>query len=154
MNSFYQEAHKILKPNGTLAIFAYQHLHILESPKASQLLEDFSTKTMAPWWDERRPRLDRLYSDPDYTTHHPFAELKRTVYEPHESMLRKDWSLGQIRNYLSTWSPYKKYLETAPANQQDPIDSLMKNIQRELDSNNQDLVVPVAWRFVLILARK
>ncbi|KAJ3362023.1 hypothetical protein HDU91_003640 [Kappamyces sp. JEL0680] len=91
---------------------AYGHFYSPEFARLGPLIKHFSEVTMHPYWDNRRPRLDRMYSDPEFLTS-PFASLERRMFDDvsEPAILKMDWTLKNVQLFLETWSPYKTWLE-------------------------------------------
>ena len=116
---------------------------------------EYSEKTMRPYWDDRRQRLERLYSDQDYNTNHEFSKFERKVYKASDAdpLMSKKWTLLQIEMYLRTWSPYKKFLLERKEGQEDPLEAFISKVKKMIGSDAED-ELDVAWNFVVILAKK
>ncbi|KAJ3306569.1 hypothetical protein HDV03_004698 [Kappamyces sp. JEL0829] len=153
MPAFYKEAHRVLVPSGTLAYWAYGHFYSPEFARLGPLIKHFSEVTMHPYWDNRRPRLDRMYSDPEFLTS-PFASLKRRVFDDvsEPAILKMDWTLKNVQLFLETWSPYKTWLEKGSG--PDPIQALMKTISDEMGAESLDHPLEVRFPIVLIVCKK
>lgn len=108
MEVFYAECMRTLKPDGTLAIWAYGHMQFKDYPEMSKMMVEYSTVFMAPYWDKRRVYLDNMYSDPEYTQS-PFKvsiinqTFSRNVYPDAETgnstIMTSRWSFTGIKQY-------------------------------------------------------
>ncbi len=59
--TFYPEARRILKPEGTLAIWGYDTVNIPKQDEANQFLQTFYKETMGPYWSKQRRHIDNHY---------------------------------------------------------------------------------------------
>ena len=157
MEAFYASAFECLEPGGVLAIFSYCHLLFPSHPSVYDEMIKFTQVTLKPYWDERRPRLDRLYADPDYLMT-PFPKMERRLYDGVENPLIMNfkWSLAQVKEYINTWSAYKSYLvATASLGEKtDILDELIDFIRKETKVTSDDQVLDVAFQMVVILCLK
>lgn len=49
-SKFFEEAKRILKPRGTLAIIGYTFCYIIGNQEANDIIRDFGLKEMSPYW--------------------------------------------------------------------------------------------------------
>jgi trans-aconitate 3-methyltransferase len=151
MELVYQNAFQSLKQTGTLAIWAYGHCVFPDYPELTRMFLEYSMDFLASYWDPRRERLDRLYSDPEYTMS-PFPVYNRQMYPDDENppLMKMQWSWEQLSNYLKTWSPYKLYKEKNP-NQPDCVDIFIAE-GKSMATNVATL--NITFPIVLILCKK
>ena len=57
LDRFYPEAKRILKPDGSLAIWGYD-VPKLKAASANQLLSQLYSGTLGPFWDAKRKHVD------------------------------------------------------------------------------------------------
>ena len=148
MEKVYQNCFEMLKPSGTLAIWAYGHCQFPE-PELTQAFEHYSTVTLGAYWDPRRGRLDRLYSDPDFIQS-PFPIWNRQVYpdSTHPPLMTFNWTWETLTRYLKTWSPYKTFKAKHP--EQDCVDEYIQHAKTLVQTESLQVVFPV----VLITCKK
>ena len=102
--SFYDEAKRVLKPGGVLAVYGYGNM-ILENKESNDLVSDFYWKTLHPYKHANRRHIDELY---------------REVVLPFERTERHDFSMGvsmtlpQVIGYLSSSSYYQGFIKSNP----------------------------------------
>ena len=99
-NKFYQEAKRVLKPNGIIAVWCYV-LFYTDNVAFNFLINSFYTDIVSPYWPPERKYLDEAYT----TIPFPFTEITSI---PKFSIVNH-WSCKQIINYLQTWSGVKAY---------------------------------------------
>ncbi len=95
---FFSEVQRVLKPDGIIAIVAYQFLNIDE--EIDEVLAKFYYETIYEYWPPERSHIENSYQDIPF----PFEE----VSTPHFEMTAQ-WSLGDLIGYLGTWSAVRRY---------------------------------------------
>lgn len=111
---FFQEARRVLKPGGVIAVWGYGLMSI--NPTIDPLVHDFYTRVIGPYWDPERKLVDNQYRDIDF----PFEEIPTTTFE-----FSFDWTLENWRGYLSTWSSVQKFIK---AHGHSPVDDLAAQV--------------------------
>lgn len=105
---FYNEAKRVLKPNGVIAAWCYSLCSI--SSKIDPIVKDLYFKILG---DEYWPK-ERLFIDTHYETiPFPFHKL----HPPHFH-IEKKITFEELLGYLNTWSAVKEYKKR---NSHDPI---------------------------------
>ena len=110
LESFYQEAERVLKPSGVLALWCYGLAQV--SPEIDALVETFFSDTVGPYWPDKRSHIDNGYT----TLAFPYEELATPEFE-----MKLTWTVNQCLAYLQTWSAAKRYEAECGVN---PIDTL------------------------------
>ena len=116
MPLFYKECKRILKPSGTLAIWAYGSIHSDDfAEELDPLFLEYCTVTLKDYWDPRRTKLDRLYIDDEFVKT-PFRDFKRVVFPFEDASVKmaKQMSAEDVRRYYTTWSAYKTFKDKCP----------------------------------------
>jgi len=114
-DSFYQDAHALLKPGkGVLAIWGYA-LNTMQTNEATDVVKWFHTDMLGPFWDDRRKILDGGYAScpPPSSLFHPIERVPDCAIE------WRGVSLDNYINYLQTWSSYQTYLRADPKENSD-----------------------------------
>ncbi len=126
---FFNEAKRVLRPGGVIAVWAYTLLKI--APEIDPLLDHFYYKTIAPFWPSERLIVDDRYRGIEF----PFAEMT-----PPKFQLGADWNLNQLLGYIRTWSATRRFTS---ARGFDPVSEL----ERELLTKwgNREQMRPVLW---------
>ena len=160
MPKFYAECSKVLKPSGTVAIYAYGHFISPMNPEITRLSLQFGMETMDPYWDPRRRFLDNMYSDPEFVNQSEFKIFERRLYTPLQSetnqnvVMYRKWSLKQIRAFYLTWSPYKTWLEIKGGQGLvDPIDVVIDEMKAAVGAVDENFELDIYWPIVLLLAK-
>ncbi|KAI3436337.1 hypothetical protein D9Q98_002390 [Chlorella vulgaris] len=152
---FYNEAGRVLKPAGVLAVWSYG-LPVIESPlrnipyealaAANSLLEQLYSVTLGQYWDERRALVESGYQglEPDGAV---FTRVERQ-----ELTMQAELSVNAAVGYLSSWSAYAKFRRCNP-DAEDPLVAfkrqLMETLQLEDDECDGALVLRSAVPLIL-----
>ena len=97
--AFFREVQRVLKPNGIVAVWAYNLLSV--SPPIDRLIMEFYEETTGPFWPPERTIVESGYREVEF----PFAELTPPSFE-----LETRWTLHQVLGYLRTWSATQKFV--------------------------------------------
>ncbi|MFN7967437.1 MAG: class I SAM-dependent methyltransferase [Acidobacteriota bacterium] len=101
LDKFYRECRRVLRTNGVVAVWCYG-THRVE-PAIDEVTRLFYDGTLATYWPPERAIVDRLYAALDF----PFEELDPPPFELH-----CDWRLGQLLDYIESWSATQRYRAT------------------------------------------
>ncbi len=96
---FFHEVDRVLKPNGVLAIWAYDFFTI--EPEIDELITREFFKPIDPYWAEGNRQMFRGYRDVVF----PFDE----VQNPPSFSMKMEWNLNQLTAFLQTWSAVKRF---------------------------------------------
>jgi SAM-dependent methyltransferase len=107
MERFYQEARRVLKPDGMLAIWCYGLTRV--NPAVDKVVQHYYTNIVGPYWPPERRYIDEKYE----TIPFPFAELPTP-----EFYIKAEWDLNEFMGYLHTWSATRRFQQK---NEQNPI---------------------------------
>lgn len=112
---FYDEASRVLKPGGVLALWAYGLARI--EPRIDVLITHFYTDTVGPCWPPERVLIDEGYRSLPF----PFDEMPTPMLT-----MQAEWDLNAFIGYLSTWSAVKRYRATHGL---DPLSALVDDLK-------------------------
>jgi len=135
---FYEEARRVLKPGGVLAVWAYTLSRV--SPEVDEIVDRFYSEGVGPYWPKERKLVDDGYASLPF----PFDEIA-----PPEFTINLNWSLDDLLGYLRTWSPTKIFIER---NGYDPVISLEAPLA-EAWSAPRDEEKPVMWPIKMRVGR-
>jgi SAM-dependent methyltransferase len=96
---FNEEVRRVLKPGGFIAIWGYGLLQADE--QVNELLENFYSVTVGPYWDAERLHIDKAYRSIPF----PFAETPTPALSTSVT-----WTRQQLIGYLSSWSSVQHYI--------------------------------------------
>ncbi|CAG8759123.1 7688_t:CDS:2, partial [Racocetra fulgida] len=147
LTNFFQESHRVLKPNGTLAIWAYKYGIFKNAPIATKLSRDFRMNLMAPYFEKGIYTVNNLYQDIKFPEEF-YQNVQREIHDEENNddksqHIAVNWNLTQYGNYLRTLSFYTNYLEKNP-NAEDPVDELISNM-KEAEGWNGDELLPISF---------
>ena len=112
---FYQEAKRVLKKNGVIAVWSYNLLKI--ETEIDHIVNRLSDETLRNYWPPERQIVRDNYQTIDF----PFQE--ETVPEFH---MTAEWTRGDLMGYLATWSSVVRY---KAANGCDPLESISEELK-------------------------
>lgn len=112
---FYNEAQRVAKPNGILALWAYGEATI--NPAIDELMEWFMYDYLYSYWPDERWYVRSKYE----TLPFPFEAIETPVF-----YCRRHWNREQWLNYVKSWSAYNNYVTQHNA---DPIDTLLPKLE-------------------------
>ena len=104
ISKFFKESFRVLKPNGTLAIWGYSFNMIKGYPKSSKLMIDFRENRMINYYDKGTNMLINLYKDLKLPEEY-FQDIKWEFYEGDDTksgdlLMEAEMSLSQFSKYL------------------------------------------------------
>jgi ubiquinone/menaquinone biosynthesis C-methylase UbiE len=131
-DKFYAEVKRVAKPGAWIAAWTYTLPGI--SPAIDELINHHHYNRLGKYWDN-----ERKYVDDNYTTlSFPFSEIQTPVFT-----IQLEWTLKELEGYLNSWSGLQKFIA---ANQFNPVDELIKQIQPYWEKEKMKIVFPVYLR--------
>jgi SAM-dependent methyltransferase len=115
LDRFYDEARRVLKPGGVLAVWTYAKLQVDGGPIDAALSELY-TDIVGPYWPEERRLVETGYR----TLPFPFDEI--SIDSP---PMVASWDRGRLLGYVRTWSAVQRYVEATGT---DPVPELAERI--------------------------
>jgi len=162
LDLFYPEAHRILKPNGTLAIWGYDKPIIeadsgneLKAKKATEILHRmFDCEPVGPFWDVRR---QLVYAELRGCEPTPplFSQLQR--YSLSDAAVRPVRSLEAVGGYMRSWSAYAACMRHhgwETDSEQDPARTLVRGLQEVFEVAEEPVELRLAFPVFLLLATR
>jgi len=138
---FYDECYRLLRKDGTLAIWGYGTLKI-DDEQADAIFQDFYANVLGDqYWPSNRKMVENHYRDINPSP--PFPATVRKSLSMH-----KDFDMNGLFGYFSTFSGVKEYREKAKA---DPLPPLRQKLAAtSLAHRTFRLTFPI----FLLMARK
>jgi len=133
---FWEEARRVLKPGGILALWCYE-VFTIPHPEIQSACDYFYNEVLGEFWPPERRIVEAGYSTFDF----PFEELETPQFD-----MSVEWTLEQLLGYLSSWSATARYLK---ANGRSPIPEL-EEILRPLWSEER---LKVRWPLSMRVGR-
>ncbi len=132
--TFHQEAKRVLKPEGVIAVWGYELLEI--SPEIDPLILEFYENVVGPYWAPERHHIKEKYSRIPF----PYREIQSPDFE-----MVKDWTLEDLAGYFSSWSSVQGYKDANEG--EDPVPELIEQISPLWDvDTRQEVIFPVFLR--------
>ncbi|KAJ3147015.1 hypothetical protein HDU89_005823 [Geranomyces variabilis] len=156
---FYAEAHRVLKPNGTVAVWGYGFCNFPARPSATKIFLEFAVGDKAgqlgPYWEPGRKIVDEKYAGfEDVARAAGFRDVQRLHYPNNKDpLIERNFSVNKFQAYLKTWSAYKTYVDKHP-DEADPVDAFIERLAKEEGVTDRDEEWQVEWSGVAILGRK
>ncbi|WP_415062566.1 class I SAM-dependent methyltransferase [Bdellovibrio sp.] len=111
---FFQEAHRVLKDQGILAIWVYNLCQV--TPQIDAVIFDFYDRLLGPYWEPERRLLEENFK----SIHFPLTELQSRHFS-----MTLSWTLEQMIGYLGTWSALQSYRKKEGS---DPLPELQRHL--------------------------
>jgi SAM-dependent methyltransferase len=135
---FYDEARRVLRPGGALAVWCYGVEHV-DGAAVDRLAQDYYSNTVGPYWPPERRLVEESYG----TIPFPFAEVEAPSIE-----MEAFWTLDQLLGYFSTWSATSRFIK---ANGFNPLDALARDLRDAWGDPNRKR--RIAWPLSLRVGR-
>lgn len=134
---FFDEVHRVLKPQGVLAFWCYGLAQI--SPEIDQIVMKLYRDILGDYWEPERKQVEEGYRN---------AYLPMKEITPQKFEMTAEWDLEHLVGYLNTWSALQAYIKK---NQTNPLEELFNSLQEAWGSNKTRTV---KWELALRVARK
>jgi SAM-dependent methyltransferase len=116
LDLFYQEAARVLVPQGVLAAWAYG-VQQVEGEEINELLHRFYAEIVGPYWPPERRLVESGY----WTLPFPFQEIPAPCFS-----MEMHWTLPELLGYLRSWSATSRYTDDRG---HDPVELLELQIK-------------------------
>jgi ubiquinone/menaquinone biosynthesis C-methylase UbiE len=138
IHDFFQEADRVLKTNGILAVWSYNLLAI--TPVVDRLIAHFYHETLGDYWPQERRMVENEYDEIDF----PFQKIR-----PPSFAMQAEWNLDELIGYLSTWSAVKEFQST---HAESPVINLYEKICPYWGNPNEKMTIN--WPLSLKIRKK
>ncbi len=98
---FMQEAERVLKPKGIIAVWTYNLFRI--TPEIDAVVDDLYWNVLDGYWAKEQKLVESGYADLEL----PFMEQSSPAFE-----MNTRWRLDRVIGYLGTWSAIGNYRKT------------------------------------------
>ncbi len=136
--SFYEEARRVLKPDGILAVWTYGKME-LDEQKVRSILGHFYFDVVGPYWPPERKLVEEGYRSLDF----PFKELEPPAFKIEAAM-----TLDEIMGYVRTWSATQRFQKEQGY---DPVVELEEQMMSVWDE--PELPETIRWPLALRVGR-
>jgi ubiquinone/menaquinone biosynthesis C-methylase UbiE len=134
---FYNEAKRVLKQNGIIAVWTYNLLTI--SPEIDLIIKYFYFNIVGEFWPPERKFVENGYK----TIPFPFRKLPSPSFH-----MSAKWTINQLVGYIDTWSAVKRYRDKKGS---DPVESIEKELSKKWDNT---AVMEVYWPLSMVIGKK
>ena len=133
---FYQEAQRVLRSDGAIAIWTYGD-PVLDHTASDALLQQFNKGTMRTWWPKERGVVGEAYLEAEF----PFREVSAPSFT-----LERSWTAPELAGYLRSWSAVSRY--QAANNGDDPVTPFEAELTRAWGTSAERHVIrwPITMR--------
>ncbi|PWU01532.1 MAG: SAM-dependent methyltransferase [Bacteroidetes bacterium] len=114
-DAFEKEAKRVGKPGGVVAVWGY-NLMKTGDQSIDELVRNFYSKVVGPFWDAERKHVENLYQDIPFN----FELLPSKDFE-----MKLEWKREGLVGYIQSWSAVQNFIK---ANSSDPVPEIQKEI--------------------------
>jgi ubiquinone/menaquinone biosynthesis C-methylase UbiE len=160
-DEFFHEAKRVLKDNGTLAVFGYYFPVIKNESKANDLLKIVTIDLFDQYSNSNNRYIKNMYRDIKfpfqlqkwYIT--PKTEDITHISEPTQgSLMEASMTIERFAHYIKTASPYFNYLDDEKnKGKGDPVDNMIPDLMKALNVTDINHTIQIEWPTALILAK-
>ena len=128
-DSFFQEIHRVLKPNGLFAAWFYTLLKV--NKEIDQVISLYYSQVIGSYWPPQRKHIDHHYQGIAF----PFKHIEKTDFS-----ITFNWSIDQMIGYLNSWSSTQAYIK---AHQKNPIHLIEQELRSVWGDHQQQVSFPI-----------
>lgn len=136
---FYKEVHRVLKPQGMLAVWGYAGCKI--NPEIDLLLDEFAFNKLKNYW---RPETRLNWQDKYETINFPYQLISAPKF-----FATANYNLSDLIEYLNSWSATQKYKDEHNSN---PVDIIFPELEKLW--GNKEEVRKVSWELFFKCGKK
>lgn len=163
LDKFFDEVYRVLKPNGTIAIWGYAD-PVFNDPVADRLSMEFTYEDptkLGPYWEQPGRNILRGLLDEVKVPAQKFKDVETFKRTPGDAQndstssplsIKREMPLTFYGNYVKTWSSYHNW-KRSHKDQADIADLYLKELQSKMKWTPAT-TVKLEWLTVLKLARK
>jgi SAM-dependent methyltransferase len=100
LSRFYPEVKRVLRPDGVIAAWCYNLVHI--TSEIDEVMLWFYDGIVGPDWPAERALVNAEYRPLDF----PFEEVSAPRF-----FMRRTWNMVQLLDYVRTWSAVQRHLK-------------------------------------------
>ncbi|KAJ2795892.1 trans-aconitate methyltransferase 1 [Coemansia guatemalensis] len=170
IEKFVKEARRVLKPNGTLAIFGYPGFaHFVDYPQCDKILKDYGLgdDKLGRFWDKGREVLVNGYRNyhkvlardswtdiqryiyPDTIEGEPSTEVP-PVLASRPVIMDFDVTWKTLQDFLLTWSTVTLYHKKYPG-RENAAKSVVREMMAAAGSTDMDEQLNIQWEEILLM---
>jgi len=138
LEEFYQEVNRVLKPNGVIAVWAYDCPMVTE--KINKVILHLSNNILKNYWPKEVKMVNNRYQ------HLPFPF--QSILTP-KFITKRNWNMEQLMDFMMSWSSSQNYLQITKKN---PLDLITSRLKEAWEDPNQER--EVCWEIYLKAGKK
>lgn len=132
--AFFNECHRLIKPEGVLAYWSYATLTHPDKLINNQI-QHFYREITGPYWHPRRRFVDNGYRS-------IIPHSMEIIHHAPELSIEVTWSVDELRGYLNTWSSVQAMLRQGLSN---PVETFISRIGETLNERNKFIFPLCLW---------
>ncbi|CAO3611731.1 unnamed protein product [Mucor hiemalis] len=158
---FFDEAKRVLKPNGTLAVFGYFYPVIKNETKANDTVKAVTHGLFDKYANTNVRFMQNMYRDIKfpfeiqkwYIT--PKSEDITNISEPTEGpLMEASMTIENFGPYIKTSSAYFNYIDDVEnKGKGDPVDNMIPQLMKDLNVTDPKQTIQLEWPTALIVAK-
>lgn len=158
---FFKEVKRVLKHNGTLAIFGYYYPIVKNESGVNEIIQALTVGEFDKYANTNIHYIQNMYRDIKFPFENqkwyisPKSEDITHISEPIKgSLMEASMTIERFSQYMKTSSAYYNYLD-GPENQgkEDPVDKMISKLMKALNVTDTGHVIDLEWPTVLVLAK-
>lgn len=130
LERFWPEVRRIVRPYGVITAWSYAFQQTGE-PALDELLREFTTEIVGPYWPPERHHVDTGYAELDF----PFERL-----EAPGSAMTATWDVGRELAYLRSWSATRRAREVLGT---DPVGLIEDRVREAWGDGGREIQWPL-----------
>jgi SAM-dependent methyltransferase len=111
---FNREVRRVLRPQGAVAIWAYDVARI--QPDIDAVIHHYYADVVGPYWPPERSHVETAYRDLPF----PWRDITTPVFQ-----LDLTWDLDALMGYIGTWSATQRFVKATGT---DPLPALRERL--------------------------
>jgi len=164
-DKFFQAAHRILKPNGTLAYWFYKEPIFIGNEHANQLYDEYcyGEQFMGPYWQQPGKNFLRTLMKEVPVPSDLYHDVQRFEYLVDQSgrpiamettplLIKMTVKLDWWENYIKSWSAYHSWMKDH-GHEYDIAERFVQELKQQF-SWNDDTEIDLVWDTMYTFARK
>lgn len=130
LDRFWPEVRRVVRPGGIVTAWSYAFQQTGD-PALDELLRQFTTTTVGPYWPPERRHVDAGYA----TLTFPFERLESPA-----AAMTASWDVGRQLGYLRSWSATRRAREVMGV---DPVGLLEEPLRASWGSGEREIQWPL-----------
>ncbi|MCB9046352.1 MAG: class I SAM-dependent methyltransferase [Chitinophagales bacterium] len=129
---FFEQVKRVAKNGAVFAAWGYNLPRV--SPTINDIVDDFYTHIVGPYWDAERKHVDNEYASIEV----PFEKIEAQKFK-----ITYEWAAEHMLGYLNTWSSVQHYIKK---NNKNPVDLIASKLMDAWGAGPKEVTFPVFMR--------